>query len=125
VDGELDRPGIEWPQALLERGELAGSGEPLWAAAELPAAIEWAERSLLAIVAVEVYGRVDLARGVFQRELRIEPGWSDGESWERYVARAAAEAREQLGFDLRAGRTAAAELYFLALVPEASLRRRP
>ncbi len=122
MDREL---GIEWPPALLERAEIAGSGEPLWAAAELPAAIEWAERSSLAIVAVEVYGKVDLARGVFQRELRIEAGWNDGESWERYVARSAAAAREQLSSDLEGGEAGAADLYFFALVPEASLRCGP
>jgi hypothetical protein len=113
----------EWPATLLERAVVAGSGEPLWPPTELPAAIEWAESSSLAILAIEVFARVDLARGVFQRELRIEPGWGEGESWERYVARSAAAAREKVGSDLEGGEAEAADLYFLAIVSEASVRR--
>jgi hypothetical protein len=121
VDQKLGDVG--WPPSLLERAVIAGSGEPLWPAAELPPAVEWAQESSLAIVGIEVFGKVDLARGVFQRELPIEPGWSEGESWSRYVARSAATAREQLSADLASEAARAADLYFLAVVPEASLRR--
>lgn len=114
--------GIEWPAALLERAVVAGSGEPLWAASELPAAIDWAERSSLAVVAIEVYGKLDLARGVFQRELPIGAGRGEDESWERYVTRVASAARDALGADLGSDAAGPADLYFLALIPEGSIR---
>jgi len=100
---------------------IAGSGEPLWPADEVPAAIDWVESRSLGILAIEVYGRVELARGVFQRELRIEPAWSEEETWGQYAARSAAQAREQLESDAEGGDAGPADLYFLAVVPEASL----
>lgn len=106
-----------WPPELLDRAEVAGSGEPLWAAADLPDAIEWVAGRSLAIYAIEVYSRIDLARGVFQRELDVAPSRAEDESWEQYVARAAAAAREGLSSDLASGAGGTADLYFLAAAP--------
>ena len=110
-------PGAEWPPELLARAEVAGSGEPLWAAADLPDAIEWVASRSLAIYAIEVYGRIDLARGVFRRELEVAPNRDEDETWEQYVTRAAIAAREGLESDLARAEAATADLYFLAAVP--------
>lgn len=98
------------------RAEIAGSGEPLWTAEDVLDVVDWAESSSLGIVAIEVYGKVELARGLFQRELKVAPPWGGNESWEQYVTRSAAQAREQLSLDTNGG--GPADLYFLAVVPE-------
>ena len=109
-----------WPQQLLDRAVITGSGEQLWTRDDLPAAIDWVESRSLGILAIEVYGKVELARGVFQRELEIEPAWEATESWAQYVARSANQAREQLSADQERDAAGPADLYFLIIVPEAA-----
>jgi hypothetical protein len=110
--------GIEWPSSLLSRAEVAGSGEALWLRGDVAAVIDWAESRSLGIVTIEVYAKVDLARGVFQRELTIEPAWSEDETWAQYVARSAAQSREKLRSDADGGEARATDLYFFAVVSE-------
>lgn len=78
---------------------MAGNGELLWPREPALAALEWIAQHDLGVVCVEAYGRVGQARGSFERDWPIAPGWRIDEPWERYVARAARQAAATIAGD--------------------------
>jgi hypothetical protein len=77
------------PLDLRRRADLAGSGELLWPPEAAIDAIQWMKSQSLGILGLEIYGPFDQARGQFQYEWIVAPGWSrDLETWGHYVDRA-------------------------------------
>lgn len=111
------------PAGLRARADVAGNGELLWPHDAVSEAIAWMAGQGLGIVCVEAYARVAQARGSFEGEWPVAPGWRAGEPWETYVARAASQAAATIEQDGRAHADAMAgdrdnRRYFLAATSE-------
>jgi hypothetical protein len=88
------------PLDLRRRADLAGSGELLWPPGAATDAFQWMKSQSLGILGFEVYGSFDQARGHFEYEWTVEPGWSrQVETWGDFVDRATAEATRRLEAD--------------------------
>ena len=89
------------PEHMRWRADVAGNGELLWPREAALEALEWLEREAFGVLGFEVYGRLKQARGSFQREWMVEPGWLENEPWEDYVRRAARSTRREIDADTR------------------------
>lgn len=113
------------PAELRMRADVAGNGELLWPYDAALDAVAWMAGRGLGIVCVEAYDRVAQARGSFEGDWPVAPGWRAGERWEAYVARAALHAAATIEQDGRAHADADATAgdrdnrrYFLAATRE-------
>lgn len=117
------------PPDLRRRADLTGSGELLWPARAALDAVEWLRSQSLGILGLEVYAPFDQARGQFQHEWSVAPGWDrEVEAWSHYVDRAADLARREIDRGSLLSDVPGGEVdqrYFIPISTEAEYRDAP
>lgn len=112
------------PKHLRQQADITGSGELLWPYAPAADAVRGLGDAGVAILAVEVYGRLALARGNFYGDWPLGPGWQSDESWDDYVQRTCTLALDAIRDDRETSEGEDADAddrrYFLAVSRESA-----